>query len=92
MTKYVYSDEDIGKRVIYIDRACKEHKGTIRGGTATAKMVDVKLDNHHATREHFYVPQDTVVIIPDELADIVDPEKGSADQDDDNNSQDEPTE
>lgn len=51
-------------------------------------MVDVKLDNHHATREHFYVPQDTVVIIPDELADIVDPEKGSADQDDDNNSQD----
>lgn len=71
MTKYVFNEEDVGKRVIYIDRGCNEHKGTIRSGGA-ANMVDVKLDSHHATREHFYVPQDTLVLIPDELSEVVD--------------------
>lgn len=69
-----YTKEDIGKRITYSDRSGKVRFGTIRGisGVDTSPFVDVKLEN--MKRDVFYVPEDTVELVPVELQGIIDPE------------------
>jgi hypothetical protein len=61
------SEIKLGDRVIYTGRNKNQRLGTVIGFAHT--MVDLKLDD--SSREHFYVPKDTIVLIPDELSDTI---------------------
>lgn len=56
---------DVGRRIQYTDRKGVVHFGTLRDVLSGAKMADVKLDTLHATRERYYVPIDTVRLLPE---------------------------
>lgn len=57
------TEENIGRRVQYTGRNGNVKYGVVRG--YAANMVDIKIDN--STRPVFYVPRDTVVLVPDNL-------------------------
>ena len=61
------TQEDVGRRVIYTGRNGNQRIGTIQGltGVSSAQFLDLKLDD--SAREHFFVPEDACVLVPDEL-------------------------
>lgn len=62
----------IGKRVVYTKRNGNELFGTIKGvSEAGGRVLMVDLDLDNSNREHYYVPPDTVRLIPDDLADTL---------------------
>jgi hypothetical protein len=71
--KVDWSKDHIGTRVIYTDRSGKEHNGTLRDlmqiSPSSGKMLDVKLEN--SSRARFYVPEDMVTLVPDDVAKIL---------------------
>jgi hypothetical protein len=58
-----WDDSHIGCRVAYTGRNAKVRYGTIKG--YAHNMVNLDLEG--SSREHFYVPRDTIRLIPDEL-------------------------
>lgn len=62
-----FGEEHIGRRVIYTGRNGNSRTGVIQGYAHS--MVNLKLDD--STREVFYVPMDTVKLIPDTLQDTL---------------------
>lgn len=62
-----WTDEHIGCRVAYTGRNGNTRFGKIRG--YAANMVDLELEG--SSREHFYVPKDTIKLVPDDLADTL---------------------
>jgi hypothetical protein len=71
------TEEHIGRRALYTGRSGNSLAGTITGvtGVSSAAFVDLKLDD--SKREHFYVPEDAVVLVPDELAPLLGDGDGS---------------
>lgn len=64
-----FTEEHVGKRVIYTDRNGKGHFGTIRHVAlySGSGMIDIDLD--HSSRARYYVPCDTVTFVPDAAQD-----------------------
>lgn len=64
-----WTDEHIGSRVIYTGRNGNQRLGSLRGFTNVGNsiMLDLKLDG--SAREHFFVPSDTVTLVPDGVED-----------------------
>lgn len=65
-----FNEKHIGCRIQYTGRNGNVRYGKLKGfaGPSSARMVDLKLDN--STREHFYVPEDACVLVPDELDNV----------------------
>jgi len=66
-----FTEEHIGRTVIYTGRSGKELMGVIQGlsSSTSSQFLDLKLDN--SKREHFFVPGDACVLVPDELAPLL---------------------
>ena len=66
-----YTQKDIGKRVIYTGRNGNQMYGRIQGliGVSSSQFLDLKLDN--SKREHFSVPEDACVLVPEELSPLM---------------------
>lgn len=69
MDKVDWNKDHIGTRVVYTARNGTQKLGTVRdviGISNSNKMLDLKLDGD--SRSRFYVPEDMVTIVPDDVA------------------------
>lgn len=66
--KFDWTKDHIGSRVVYTDRKGRSNFGTLRDVIQISdhsKFLDVKIDG--SAKERNYVPEDTVVLVPDEV-------------------------
>jgi len=73
------TQDHIGRRAVYTGRNGIERVGEIIGvtGSPSAPFVDLRLDD--SKREHFFVPEDACILIPDELLPLLGDDNGSDD-------------
>jgi hypothetical protein len=64
-TNHKWDKKDIGKRCTYVDRAGKEHNGTVRDvieiSSQSGHMIDVDIDGSMRSRN--YCPADMVKLV-----------------------------